>query len=904
MGAWSNGRRKNSSGRGRARRLPQRPAAEWLEDRRLMTVFNVNSTADILNPGPGVVTLRSAIQAANASPGNNTINLTVPGTYAITTPGLQTDNTAGEFAITGTGNLNIVNTSGGPAIVDGGGLNRVFDINPAGVTTPFTVTFQGLTITGGSATSAANADGPDASGGGIRAQGGASVVLNDDVLTGNTATADGGAIALESPKNDSTGTLTINGSTISDNHAGDAGGGVETDGTGTVTINPGTVITGNTCVNQGAGIWLDAGGAALDVTGAIISDNTAITMLAGGIGNAGAGNVTISDSLIEGNFSGGTGGGFGDAANMGNLTVSDSFFINNVAANNGGGIQEGGPDTTISDSYFDNNLSQGNGGGLFVDGANVKVSDTRFSGNVAVNGAAVEDNAATFTMTGSTLDHNHTRATADGSGGNGGGLDVATGATSVTVANSLFLNNTASNAGAALGGGINQVVGSLIVRNSQFTGNAADLGGAVNFAGTTLTASGTTFDHNRSIKGGGALAFAGTGTVAGGNGSTLTNDTFFANTTAGNGGAILDAGPGDLSLTNDTINGNAAGGNGGGIALTATGQLALRNTIIAQDTAGGTGPDVFTGTGLAVTDQGGNLLGTLAGATGFGPATLTGNPVLGPLLDNGGQFAGAPDDSQVVQTEALLPGSPAFDKGVTSGAPTVDERGFPRPGFGNANLSIGAYEPQYGPNATPAQIFVENLFEVLLNRPAGNGASPFVNLLNRGASTASVARLIVGSSEYRNDEVQSIYQQYLHRAADPAGLQYFSGLLASGVTVEQVEAYVTGSDEYYQQYGGVAAVYLEGLYEDALGRSIDPGSRSYLGQQIDGGMSRNSLGKMVFSSTEYLGDLVQSDFEAYLGRQADPSATGFFVGLLQSQATDEVLVVDILSSDEAILKRT
>src|SRR5262249_39638566 len=53
---------------------------ESLEDRLLLSTLNVNSTADILNPGPGVVTLRSAIQQANHTPGGNTINLTVPGT--------------------------------------------------------------------------------------------------------------------------------------------------------------------------------------------------------------------------------------------------------------------------------------------------------------------------------------------------------------------------------------------------------------------------------------------------------------------------------------------------------------------------------------------------------------------------------------------------------------------------------------------------------------------------------------------------------------------------------------------------------------------------------------------------------------------------------------------------------
>src|SRR5262249_23887556 len=157
------------------------------------------------------------------------------------------------------------------------------------------------------------------SGGGIRAQGAANIVLNNVVLAHNYATADGGGIVQESPNNDSIGTLTVNASTIIDNHAGDARGGIETDGTGLVTITPGTVLSENPRLTEGGGIWLDAGAAILVVKGALISDNRALTMLGGGIGNAGAGNVTIIDSVIEDNYAGGTGGGFADAANTGNL---------------------------------------------------------------------------------------------------------------------------------------------------------------------------------------------------------------------------------------------------------------------------------------------------------------------------------------------------------------------------------------------------------------------------------------------------------------------------------------------------------------------------------------------------------------------------------------------------------
>ena len=73
---------------------------EMLEDRIAPAVFNVNSLADILNPPLGVVTLRSAIEATNATAGSNTINLTVAGTYAIKLAGAGEDNNAtGDFDI-------------------------------------------------------------------------------------------------------------------------------------------------------------------------------------------------------------------------------------------------------------------------------------------------------------------------------------------------------------------------------------------------------------------------------------------------------------------------------------------------------------------------------------------------------------------------------------------------------------------------------------------------------------------------------------------------------------------------------------------------------------------------------------------------------------------------------------
>jgi predicted outer membrane repeat protein len=880
-----------------------RPGVEQLEERAVPATFTVNSLADILNPGAGTVTLRSAVQSANTTAGNNTIVFTQPGTYRLTALGTanETDNVAGELAYTGTGNLTIVNNSGGRVVIDGGGLNRVFDLNPgAQNTTPFTVTFQGLTITDGSASPG---DADIGSGGGIRAQGAASVVLNNVTLSNNTATADGGGIALES-----IGTLTINNSLIVSNHAGDAGGGVESDGNGTVTIT-GTTILANTCVNQGAGVWLDAGTANLNMTNDIVAGNVAQFMLAGGIGNAGTGNVTLVGCTIENNSCGstvengalvaGTGGGFGDAVNMGNLTVANCLFLDNSAAGNGGGIQEGGPVTTITGTVFEGNVSGGDGGGLFVNGTTVSPSNDVFRHNVAVNGGALETDAGSFAATQCSFEANRALGTnggngnTAGTGGAGGAVFVTGNAGATTFTQCLFLNNAANNGANGLGGAIDDMSGNLTVNTSQFTGNiSTGGGGAIFFNASRLNVIDSTFNGNRTLGSGGAIDFTST------NPATLQDDTFTGNSAAVNGGAIFDSAS-SLSLLADTMNGNSCGNVGGGVSVFNGGSVALTNTLIAGNTTAFGAPDIFS---LTITDNGGNLIGIAP--PGFGAGTLTGvNPLLGRLENNGGVFAGAYADQQIVQTEALLPGSPAIGAGVIV-INNHDERHFPSPAGGRTHPSIGAYEPQYATTASANQIFVENLYEVLLNRPASldPGSGGWVTLLNQGVSRLQVVLDLEGSAEYLGDQVQLLFQRYLHRTAGTNELSGYISYLGNH-SFEQVQALLAGSGEYYQLHGGNNEGFLEALFLDVLDRSM-AGSELTNWQQALDSSSAGSVAAQVFASGEYLGDLVALDFQTELGRPIDFNGLSGFTSYLQAGATDQLLTAQILGSTESFLVRS
>ncbi len=899
----------------KARSVPRKAQSalnvESLEDRLVPAVFNVNSMADMLNPTQGAVTLRSAIQAANATPGGNTINLTVPGTYEITVPGLFDNmNKTGDFDILASGgNLTIDNTSDGTVIIDGGGHDRIFDINPTfdpnnpTATAPFKVTLQGLTLQDGIA---APFGGGTMGGGAIRDTGNASLELDNCIVTNNRASGAGGGILMQNTIN-TPWALTLNNTVISNNHAGDAGGGIDTIGSGKVFVTNSQLVE-NTCVNQGAAIWLDTingASATMTMTGTLVSRNDAVAGPTGALGSAGDGPVTIASSTVSDNYSGSTGGGYGDQGNAVNLTIINSQFLNNLAATDGGAVQDGGPGTTttITNSVFAGNTAEGNGGGFLSSGGTVKISNTRFTANTASNGGGIEDQAAMLTLSFSELDNNDAVGDANGNGGNGGGLDARTGVPLVSVANSLFLNNRASNGGIGEGGAISQTFGTLGVSNSQFTGNIASTGGGgILFGGTSLTVTTSTFNDNQADSGfGGAIAVVSGLSSAG---VTVANDSFIGNFALSVGGAVDEGTNGTSSFLNDTVIGNSSTVRGGGLELfpVANSVDILQNTIVASNTCPGS-PDIDLN-GLSVTDHGGNFIGNLTGLSGFGPGTLTGNPKLGPLQDNGGPFAGVPGFGQVVQTEALLPGSSAIGMGIKSVGPAIDERGFPRPGAGAANPSIGAYEPQYATNATANQVLVENFFEVLLGRLTDTGSASFVSELNSGISASTVVLQIEGSGEYLSDQVQLLYQRYLHRQADSGGLQSFISQLSHGATLEQVAAVLVGSTEYFQLHGSNNLGFVSALYLDALGRTPDPFGQDSFTQMLAGGASRTAVALAVFSSQEYQSDLVSQSFAQYLGRAAFPEDLTNFTGMLQHGLTDQDLVAILLGSTEFSSNRT
>lgn len=309
------------------------------------------------------------------------------------------------------------------------------------------------------------------------------------------------------------------------------------------------------------------------------------------------------------------------------------------------------------------------GGGLFCRATNTgqhcspSLRDVLFSGNTGQYGAAM--------------------ALAGNQGGQA----------SPTLLRVQFSANHATGYGGALyNDGSNAGIVSPLLRQVRFTGNRANsYGGAIYNdarAGTVNPVIEQTQFSGNSASYGGALYNDGTsaGTARG----RLANITFQGNTAQSEGGAIYNeaSSTGDtrLAIVHATFHGNTAN-RGGAIANTGSSINAgahLQGVILWGNTGNQGSPDLYIPSSSHLVLANSLIAGGCPAQAQC--ANLTGgNPLLGPLADNGGwSWTMAPGN-----------GSPAIDALSHAGCPTMDQRGVPR--AQGTRCDIGAVEVAVAP---------------------------------------------------------------------------------------------------------------------------------------------------------------------------------------------------------------
>ena len=474
--------------------------------------------------------------------------------------------------------------------------------------------------------------------------GAGALTLSDVTLTGGLAQGGrsfgGGGGAGMGGAIFSQGTVTIENSTLTGNIAqggaaasgADAGGGIGTDANGGTGggFGPGVFNGGSGGAGGGGG---GGAGFQLGVNGGAASGSSPGSGggSPAGLGGAGSGSQSgdggAGGSASVSGLAGGAGGGFGAGGSGGGFLGSGGGGGGIGGGGGGGGVTGGGG-------------GFGGGGGAASESQIAGVTTQQVGGNGGFGGGGG----------GSFL----------GNGGSAGAPGFGGGTPSGTIGGS----------GAGMGGAIFNMQGLLTIRNSTLTGNSAAAG----------TSNPAVTDPGKGIAG---AVFNLSGTV-----------TTVASTIAGNSADHYAS-----QILNVVYDG----------AQTRHAVTTLEDTIVASG-SGGAGADVASdkSTHITPTQPAGSTalvdasrfdllstpIATVVAPGELGQSTgspLLGNPLLGPLQDNGG----------LTTTMAPAAGSPAIDAGSSSGLNT-DQRGDARPfdfagilnAAGGDGADIGAFELQ------------------------------------------------------------------------------------------------------------------------------------------------------------------------------------------------------------------
>jgi fibronectin-binding autotransporter adhesin len=557
------------------------------------SVITVNTTLDGVGSGPEKISLRQAINLADALTSVDTIDFdstvfATPRTIALT---------AGQLTLTDKATTTINGPGANLLTVSGGGASRVIAIDTA------SAAISGLTITGGHLQASQGRS--VQSGGGIWNFEG-TLDLSDATVTGNFAEDLGGGIYTLSGTTSLTD-VTVSQNTVSPVIGGIGGGLASLDGTTTIS---GGAFEGNSAY-YGGGLY-HGGNGTLTLANVTVSGNSA--KFGGGIGNE-SGTLTMADVILSGNSAVLLGGGClsgGGTSSMTNVTVSG-----NTSGQSGGGLFNSKGSATLTSCTLSGNTAQV-GAGLSSLGYDLTLTNSTVSGNTASQqGAGVYSSSGTVKLISCTVSAN--------SAPTGGGLVNSLNAATVTLTNTIVAGQKSGGdiAGALQPASANNLIGN----GSGMTGISNESDG--NQVGTAQAP----IDPKLSPLGDyGGLAMTmvplpgslATGGGTSGLGTPTTDERGFARGQSVDIGAFQ--GEGKTLVVNTTVDGVGSG----------PGQLSLRQAITLANVEPTLDPIEFDATAFE-TPQTITLAGTqLELANSSTNITITG-PAVGVTVSGGGR---------------------------------------------------------------------------------------------------------------------------------------------------------------------------------------------------------------------------------------------------------------------------
>ena len=505
-----------------------------------------------------------------------------------------------------------------------------------------------------------------------------------------------------------TDTVTIDGLTLRDGSAADAGGAIFT--TAALTLTQVSVVS-NTAATYGGGIGVTG---ALVISGSQFISNTSNGVDTDYNGVTGAGavyardNVTLVNSLFQQNRALTPDSSDADVGALyvsGSLTVTRTDFISNTAVDDTGAIWVE-TDVRMVDCLLQGNEATGGyGGALDVDGTLV-VSGTQFIGNISngddtygtgagaiyaaddvmiINSLFQENeanngyNAGAFYTWDSVVTITNTDFISNTAGGNDGAIfvEASSGTPTITISGGEFRGNQAEGGYA----GALEAGGALVISGTDFISNTSSSADGAIYASVGANITNSLFQGNEAGSYAGALDVDGTLVVSG---TDFIGNVSNGDDTYGTGAGAIYA-RGDATLVNSLFQQNQAlNGYNAGVLYTWDSVVTITNTNFISNTAGGSAGAIFVedyGGGppeLYITDsrfQGNRAQQNYGAIQSEGPTTIVNSLLAGNHVGSGSGaavYVDAAGNTSTLLHTTIASATPGSDSSIEVAAGTLD----------------------------------------------------------------------------------------------------------------------------------------------------------------------------------------------------------------------------------------
>jgi hypothetical protein len=336
-------------------------------------------------------------------------------------------------------------------------------------------------------------------------------------------------------------------------------------------------------------------------------------------------------------------------------------------------------------------------------------------------------------------------------------------------------------------------------------------------------------------------------------------------------GQVVDNGDGTFSVTGANTYGQAGSytiqvqitdtgeGDTAAATSTATVQAAYVPDLAAQgQDLAATAGQAYTGTVATITDP------DHSGSVGDYSATISwgdGQTSVGQVVDNGdGTFA--------------VTGSNTYQQG------------------GSYTVGVQIQDAADGDNvATGGTATIAAASDPGTANPLPGNPAP--------AHLAEVASALTHSTEYYQNLITATYQKYLGRNPEPAGMAVWVQAKQNGLSDESLEAGFIGSQEYIANHGGSGAGWVEGMYQDLLGRTPGADEVNAWVRNLQNGMAPQQVAYFFAHSAEREGQRITADYETYLGREPEnQDIVNAWVNAFESGTSNEDVIAGFVGSAE------